>query len=237
MNNNNSTRRVVNVGPVLRLLGLDSSPPGHTVVIIIVHIIGYTQGNLAALPDHNLRTHEVVVRDNLAALPDHNLRTHEVVVRDNIGANRALLPSNTCAVIVLDGLGDIMISTIIYTIHTGFREPRIVPAVHTCDWCCAFEAYVLGLIGGILVGTILYLLYINWAGIGEDVSCGPRTADYVSLSMNGLRRLVFLVAAFVNTKRFTLAALCRGRLLGDLHQADLAKVEVWESRVKRMTVS
>ncbi|KAF8147655.1 hypothetical protein K438DRAFT_1989564 [Mycena galopus ATCC 62051] len=85
-------------------------------------------------------------------LPDHNLRTHEVVVRDNIGANRALIPSNTRAVIVLDGLGDIMISTIIYTIHTGFREPRIVPAVHTCDWRCAFEAYVLGLIGGILVG-------------------------------------------------------------------------------------
>ncbi|KAF8144995.1 hypothetical protein K438DRAFT_1992253 [Mycena galopus ATCC 62051] len=138
-------------------------PPDHTVVIIIVHIIGYTQGNLAALPDHNLRT-------------------HEVVVRDNIGANRALLPSNARAVIVLDGLGDIMISTIIYAIHTGFREPCIVPAVpavHTCDWRCGLEAYVLGLIGRILVGTILYLLYINWAGIGEDVSCGPRTADYV----------------------------------------------------------
>lgn len=169
--------------PVLRLMGVDSIPADHTLVIIIVRVTVAFDG-FASIPVNLAR-----IPANLAVL-DHT--TNEVVVRDDIHANRALPHHNTRETIVLDhtldeivslgapthhGLGEIITLTTIFTVNPRFMGPRIlptVPVVHTCAWRCVFDDCIFGAAGGILLVVILYWLDMTPEDIYRKVVDGVR---------------------------------------------------------------
>ncbi|KAJ7429405.1 hypothetical protein B0H11DRAFT_2265909 [Mycena galericulata] len=85
MNNDNSTPRLTNAGPVLRTMGLDSTLPDHTLVVIIVR--------LAFVLDES--TH---VLATLIPHPNHN--TNEIPVLRSMGLD-STLPEHTLIVIIV----------------------------------------------------------------------------------------------------------------------------------------
>ncbi|KAJ7077626.1 hypothetical protein C8R44DRAFT_880171 [Mycena epipterygia] len=143
--NNNAMPRFTNTVLVLRLRGLNSISPDHTLVVITVRFAALDRStpmpaNLAPLPDPHtneiVRDHQSLVRNHQSLIRDHNLG--EIIALDHN----------------LHGRGEIVVITMIIFV-VGFRQPEIVDSV---SGLASVAAILLAFLKAIVV--IIFTLHL-----------------------------------------------------------------------------
>ena len=134
----NNLELVTNVDPVL---GLDTTSPGRSVAVIVVHVTV----NLPFLTvNRPLLDHGAFVDEFVDHMPNRGHNYYPI--RECVGLDEIIGR-------VVGNLAGIITLTTIFTVNTPhFSEPEIA---RSCSWGCMFRNSVVGTVAGIVFGIVL----------------------------------------------------------------------------------